>query len=258
MVPAGRAESRRVPRLRAAGDILAGAGAVLILLVLLIGVPAALLTALGSPIPHTMPALSLLTHRLDILAILKILSVVVWLAWLQLAVCLITEVRAAVRNTGMPARVPLADGIQPAVHRLVTAALLLFSAATALSPAFAHHPPGPPSAVTSAPAGRAAARPRRPPRRSPPRPPPCRSAGTWGSRAGQPAGTPGGPGRENRADFGGPPAARANHWRPPTSGCGGPRRSTSSSRPRAGTTKACGRSRRTTLVTAGVTGTSLS
>ena len=85
MAPPGRLESRRVPRRRPAGDILAGAGAVLILLVLLIGVPAALLAVLGSPIPHTMPALSLLTHRLDILAILKILSVVVWLAWLQLA-----------------------------------------------------------------------------------------------------------------------------------------------------------------------------
>ena len=80
----------------------------LILLVLLIGVPAALLTVLGPPIPHTMPALSLLTHRLDIPAILKILSVVVWLAWLQLVACLIAEVRAAVRNTGMPPRVPLA------------------------------------------------------------------------------------------------------------------------------------------------------
>jgi hypothetical protein len=68
MVPPGRLESRRMPRRRPTGDILAGAGAVLILLVLLIGVPAALLTALGSPIPHTMPALSLLTHRLDILA----------------------------------------------------------------------------------------------------------------------------------------------------------------------------------------------
>jgi hypothetical protein len=154
MVTPGRLESRRVPRRRPAGDLLAGAGAVLILLVLLIGVPGALLTALGSPVPHTMPALSLLTHRLDTLAILKILSVVVWLAWLQLVVCLITEVRAAARNTGMPARVPLAGGIQPAVHRLVTAALLLFSAATALSPAFAHHPPGPPAAVTSAPVGR--------------------------------------------------------------------------------------------------------
>ena len=135
MAPPGRLESRRASRRRPGGDILAGAAAVLILLVLLIGVPAALLAVLGSPIPHTMPALSLLTHRLDILAILKIFSVVVWLAWLQLVVCLIAEVRAAVRNTGMPPRVPLAGGVQPAVHRLVTAALLLFSGATALSPA---------------------------------------------------------------------------------------------------------------------------
>jgi hypothetical protein len=154
MAPPGRLESRRAPRRRPSGDLLAGVGAVLILLVLLIGVPAALLAVLGSPIPHTMPALSLLTHRLDILAILKILSVVVWLAWLQLVVCLIAEVGAAVRNTGMPPRVPLAGGIQPAVHRLVTAALLLFSAATALSPAFTHLPPGVPPAVTAAPAGR--------------------------------------------------------------------------------------------------------
>jgi hypothetical protein len=153
MAPPGWPENRRAPRRRPTGDILAGAGAVLILLVLLIGVPAALLTVLGPPIPHTMPALSLLAHRLGITAILKILSVVVWLAWLQLVVCLIAEVRAAVRNTGMPPRVPLAGGIQPVVHRLVTAVLLLFSAATALSPAFMHQSPGDPPAVT-APAGR--------------------------------------------------------------------------------------------------------
>ena len=193
MAPPGRLETRRAPRRRPAGDILAGVGAALILLVLLIGVPAALLAVLGSPIPHTMPALSLLTHRLDILAVLKILSVVVWLAWLQLVVCLIAEVRAAVRNTGMPPRVPLAGGIQPAVHRLVTAALLLFSApqrsrprscATALSPAFTHQPPGAPPAVTAAPAGRSGA--------SPAATPPV-SRGT-----GQPGpgglGEPGGPG----------------------------------------------------------------
>jgi len=44
-----------------------------------------------------------------------------------------------VRNTGMPAQVPLAGGTQALVHRLVTAALLLFAASTALSPALAHH-----------------------------------------------------------------------------------------------------------------------
>ena len=60
MAPPGWLESRQAPRRRPAGDIPAGVGAVLILLVLLIGVPAALLAVLGSPIPHTMPALSLL------------------------------------------------------------------------------------------------------------------------------------------------------------------------------------------------------
>jgi hypothetical protein len=131
-----RRQSSRQPR-RSVTDVLAGLGAMALLLALIIGVPAALVAVLGAPIPHSMPALSMLTHRLDILSILKILSVVVWLAWLQLIVCVAAEVRAAVRNTGMPSRVPLAGVIQPAVHRLVTAALVLFSAATALSPALA-------------------------------------------------------------------------------------------------------------------------
>ncbi|HXZ73219.1 MAG TPA: hypothetical protein VEH31_20410, partial [Streptosporangiaceae bacterium] len=193
MAPPIWLESRRLPRRRPAGDILAGLGAVLILLVLLIGVPAALLAVLGSPIPHTMPAPSLLTRRLDIVAMLKILSVVVWLAWLLLVVCLIAEVRAAVRNTGMPPRVPLAGGIQPAVHRLVTAALLLFSAATALSPAFTHQPPGVPSAVASAPAGGSGVA-------SPAAGPPA-GQGTGQAGAGG-LGEPGGPGAAGRS--GGP------------------------------------------------------
>ncbi|HEY6279782.1 MAG TPA: hypothetical protein VIX86_26025, partial [Streptosporangiaceae bacterium] len=123
------------PPRRSASDVLAGLAASLLLLALLAGVPAALVTVLGSPIPHSLPPASMLTQRLGIEAMLKILSLVVWLAWLQLVLCVVTEVRAAVRNTGMPARVPLAGGLQPVVHRLVTAVLLLFSAATALSPA---------------------------------------------------------------------------------------------------------------------------
>jgi hypothetical protein len=190
MVPPIRLEGRRLPRRRSAGDLLAGLGAVLILLVLLAGVPAALLATAGSPIPHTMPAPSLLIHRLDILATLKILSVVVWLAWLQLVVCLIAEVRAAVRNTGMPPRVPLAGGIQPAVHRLVTAALLLFSATTALSPAFSHQPPGVPPAVASAPAGGSGVA-------SPAANPPA-GQGTGQAGAGG-LGEPGGPGAAGRS-----------------------------------------------------------
>jgi hypothetical protein len=127
---------RPVKRPRSAGEALTGLAAIVVLLVLLAGVPVALISVFGLPIPHGMPSASLFTHRLEPAAVLRACSVVVWLAWLQFVWCVIAEVIAAVRNTGMPSRVPLAGGIQPLVHRLVSAALLL-SAATALAPALA-------------------------------------------------------------------------------------------------------------------------
>jgi hypothetical protein len=115
-----------MPR-RPAGDVLAGILAVLALLALTAGVPLGLITVFGLPIPQSMPTMSVLTHQLDIHAVLQVLMVVVWLAWLQLLCCVFAEVRAAVRNAGMPARVPLAGGTQAVAHRLVTAALVLFT-----------------------------------------------------------------------------------------------------------------------------------
>ncbi len=123
-------------RARSGWDVLTGLGAVMVLLVLVIGPPVALITVFGLPVPHTMPSASLLTHRLGTATVLKACSVVVWLAWLQLVWCVIAEVSAAVRNIGMPRRVPLAGGIQALVHRLVTTALLV-SAAAAVAPALA-------------------------------------------------------------------------------------------------------------------------
>ena len=137
---------------RSAGDMLMGLLAVVALAALTVGVPVALVTILGLPVPHTMPSLSVLTHQLDIFAVLKVLSVLVWLAWLQLVWCVIVEIRGAVRNAGMPARVPLAGGTQMLVHRLVTAALLLVTATSVLAPALAHHAP----AAAPRPAGVAA------------------------------------------------------------------------------------------------------
>jgi hypothetical protein len=146
-----------VGRGRSAGDVAAGVVAIVVLLALAVGVPLGLIRVFGVPIPHSMPGLSVLTHQLDIFAIMKVLSFLVWLAWLQLVWCVAVEIRAAVRNTGMPAQVPLAGGTQAVVHRLVTATLLLFAASTAISPAFAHHaPPRAPHAI-SAPAGRGSA-----------------------------------------------------------------------------------------------------
>src|SRR6202049_2501242 len=128
--------TRRPPagRGRSAGDVLAGLFAVVALIALTVGVPFGLIKVFGLPIPHNMPGLSVLTHQLDVFAILKVVSVLVWLAWLQLVFCVIAEIRAAVRNTGMPAQVPLAGGTQAVVHRLVTASPLLFTAGAAVPP----------------------------------------------------------------------------------------------------------------------------
>jgi hypothetical protein len=143
---------------RTAGDVLTGLLAVVALAVLTVGVPIALVSVIGLPWPHGAPTLSLFTHQLDIPSILRVLSVVIWLAWLQLVWCVIVEIRAAVRNVGVPSRVPLAGATQSAAHRLVTAALLLFTATAALSPALTHAtaPPRPSHTLSSvAPGARA-------------------------------------------------------------------------------------------------------
>jgi len=134
-------------RRRTPGDVLAGVAAVVALTALTVGVPIALITVVGLPLPHTMPSASALTSQLDVTAILRILSVVIWLAWAQLVWCVLVEIKAAVSNVGVPSRVPLAGATQSAAHRLVTAALLLFTAAAALAPAVAS--PGPPRPAPS-------------------------------------------------------------------------------------------------------------
>jgi len=134
---------------RTAGDVLVGILAIIALVALTVGVPIALVTVIGPPWPHAAPGLSVLTHQLDIPSILRVISTVIWLAWLQLVWCVIVEIKAAVRNVGLPSQVPLASATQSAAHRLVTAALLLFTAGAALSPAFAHGGPPRPSHTVS-------------------------------------------------------------------------------------------------------------
>ncbi|HEY7145987.1 MAG TPA: hypothetical protein VH637_17245 [Streptosporangiaceae bacterium] len=136
---------RRPPqRRRSAGDVLAGLLAVIALAALTVGVPLALISLFGLPVPHHLSA-SAFTRQLDLAAILKVLAVVIWLAWLQLVWCVVVEVQAAIRNAGMPSRVPLAGGTQSVVHRLVTAVLLLFTATAAITPALLHSGPAGPA-----------------------------------------------------------------------------------------------------------------
>ena len=126
----------RAGRRRSAADVLFGVAALAALAALVAGVPYALYTQFGSPLPDTLPDLDAFTERLGPSSVLTILVLLVWLAWLQLVVCVIVEVYAGIRGIGVPARVPLAGGTQSLVHRLVVAALLLFTATTAIMPAF--------------------------------------------------------------------------------------------------------------------------
>jgi hypothetical protein len=137
-------------RRRTPGDVLAGIGAIVLLVALTVGVPIALITVVGLPLPHTAPKLSALTSQLDITAILRILSVIVWLAWIQLVWCVLVEIRAAASHAAASPKVPLAGATQSLAHRLVTAALLLFTAAAALTPAvISHGPPRPAHSVSA-------------------------------------------------------------------------------------------------------------
>src|SRR6266567_813520 len=138
-------------RRRTPGDVLAGVGAIVLLVALTVGVPIALITVVGLPLPHAVPKLSALTSQLDITAILRILSVIVWLAWIQLVWCVLVEIKAAASvkqgHAAASPKVPLAGATQSLAHRLVTAALLLFTAAAALTPAVIS--PGPPRPAPS-------------------------------------------------------------------------------------------------------------
>src|SRR5690242_11001507 len=137
-------------RRRSPGDVLAGVGAIVLLTALTVGVPIALITVVGLPLPHSLPKLSALTSQLDINAILRILSVIIWLAWIQLVWCVLVEIKVAASHAEARPKVPLAGATQSLAHRLVTAALLLFTAAAALTPAvISHGPPRPAHSVSA-------------------------------------------------------------------------------------------------------------
>ncbi|MFE0147239.1 BTAD domain-containing putative transcriptional regulator [Nonomuraea sp. NPDC059007] len=124
----------RIPTRRTPGDVLAGLGALVVLVALVGGVPYALLVLAGPPITAELLDLDLLTSRVGPSTIVALLVLLVWLAWFQLLVCVVVEVYAGVRRVGMPARVPLSGGTQMLANKLVSAVLLLFTASAAVVP----------------------------------------------------------------------------------------------------------------------------
>jgi DNA-binding SARP family transcriptional activator/LysM repeat protein len=108
---------------------LSGTGALLALVILIVGVPLGLVVAVGWPLPHQVPSLdglrSALTSRgIPDRVFLDILACVAWLAWASAVVSIIEETVAAVRGRSSK-RIPVAGAFQPIAGRLV--AIVLFA-----------------------------------------------------------------------------------------------------------------------------------
>ncbi len=137
LLPPRTGRPRRTP-----ADVLLGIGATILLLAIIVGIPVAMVTVLKPKFSGAS-----LTHQLDATAILHILEFLVIPIWLVLVWSVLVELRAALAHRDVQARqVPVAGSI---AHRLVSTALLLFTAAAALTPALSHSAPPRPAYTVS-------------------------------------------------------------------------------------------------------------
>lgn len=103
--------------------------ALLGMLLLVVGVPTALVLLVGNPLPTSAPSTDWLTAPITADALISIVAVLVWLVWAHFVVCLIAEWRAA-RAGRLPGLVPGGLGSQLLARRLVAGVLLLAGTAT--------------------------------------------------------------------------------------------------------------------------------
>ncbi|WP_184591595.1 BTAD domain-containing putative transcriptional regulator [Streptomyces violarus] len=121
-------------RRRSFGDFVKAFFAFLALAVLLVGVPGALATQIGWPLPNGVPSLDWLQQEITVQTFLNILTVVVWLAWAQFTACVLVEMKAALSGVGVPGRVPGAGPSQLLARQLVAALLLVGATAASFAP----------------------------------------------------------------------------------------------------------------------------
>ncbi|WP_217140629.1 BTAD domain-containing putative transcriptional regulator [Streptomyces sp. AC627_RSS907] len=121
-------------RRRSFGDFVKAFLAFVVLLVLVAGVPLALATQIGWPLPDGAPGLDWLQREITVQTFLHILTVVVWFAWAQFTACVLIEVKAALSGVGVPGRVPGAGPSQLLARQLVAALLLVGATAASLTP----------------------------------------------------------------------------------------------------------------------------
>lgn len=100
-------------------------GAVLALLVLLVGIPVGLVLWQGAPpFPTGLPSRDDLTQPLTFDALVIVLLVVVWLAWLQFTICVVVEAISLLRGGVLPRPVPLSGRSQALARALVGTVLV--------------------------------------------------------------------------------------------------------------------------------------
>ncbi|OMI87021.1 hypothetical protein BSZ07_22430 [Streptomyces sp. M1013] len=121
-------------RRRSFGDFVKAFLAFLVLLVLVVGVPLALATQIGWPLPDGAPSLDWLQREITVQTFLRILTVIVWFAWAQFTACVLVEVKAALSGVGVPGRVPGSGPSQLLARQLVAALLLVGATAASLTP----------------------------------------------------------------------------------------------------------------------------
>ncbi|WP_406355683.1 hypothetical protein OHB56_24655 [Streptomyces sp. NBC_01635] len=121
-------------RRRTFGDFVKAFFAFVALLVLVVGVPAALAMVAGWPLPSTFEPMKWLKTEVSVETFQNILIFFVWLAWAQFTACVLVEMKAALSGVGVPGRVPGAGPSQLLARQLVAALLLVGAAAASFTP----------------------------------------------------------------------------------------------------------------------------
>jgi hypothetical protein len=114
-------------------DSAAGGAAVLAVLAVLVGVPAALVVGIGWPLPSDVPSLDAVATALRYgqiapSTLLRSLAVALWIVWAMTALSIALEVVAVARGTVARA-LPGLGGLQTTAARLVATVMLLSSLA---------------------------------------------------------------------------------------------------------------------------------
>ncbi|NEE02784.1 hypothetical protein [Phytoactinopolyspora halotolerans] len=142
---------RADPSARTERSLPAAFGAGFALLALVVGVPVGLLLLAGPPpVPTSWPTRDDLTAAIGVEQLVGVLMWIVWLAWLQFTVCVLVELRSAVRGVGIPSRVPMSSASQRMARLLVGAVMLAVTAVGQASAAVPATMPEAPSSVQSA------------------------------------------------------------------------------------------------------------